>query len=84
MKWNTVVLVGVLVAATVVGTVALNGHNTQAADPPKPAAQVGRYQLVVDKEGRNLLCDTATGRVYRGYPIPGDGWTEHFAAVKPE
>jgi len=85
MKLNTVVAVGALIAVALVGIVSLNGRGTQAADPPKAAAEVvGRYQIIIDKEGRNVLCDTATGRVFvvNHRKQGGAEWMEIVEAVK--
>lgn len=72
MKWNTVVAVGALIAVALVGIVSLNGRNTQAADPPKPAAEVlGRYQLIQTQNGGLVgLLDNVTGTLYR--PVPNE------------
>jgi hypothetical protein len=74
MKWNAIVAVGALIAVALVGIVSLNGRSTQAADPPKPAAEVvGRYQLILSPNGGLLgLLDTVTGTFYRAVPNEKD------------
>jgi hypothetical protein len=60
------ILVTLLIVAALGGLFAVSSFPTQAADPPREAtAEVGRYQLIQDKNGDpKYLFDTASGRIW--------------------
>jgi hypothetical protein len=84
MRVNTVLIAAAAVVAAVVGLTLLNSRPTQAADPPKPTAESGRYQLVTDRDGKpGYLFDTETGRVWQPYFSEKVGeWAEHIKPPK--
>jgi hypothetical protein len=74
-----------LLVAALGGLTALGGRPTQAAGPPRdPAAEIGRYQLIPDRDGRPVyLFDTASGRVWKPPFADLDGdWQEHIKLPK--
>ena len=80
MRAKLVLTIVCLVAAVLLGSVALTDRPTRAADPPR-ATEVGRYQLL-QKDGRpTYLFDTATGRVWEFAPLEvGGNWRPYMNA----
>jgi hypothetical protein len=83
MKFKATLIV-CLLSLIAAGWLLVTGvRTTPAADTPRlPTAEVGRYQVLIDKNGfLQHLLDTATGQVWKTSET-GDQWVESIASPK--
>jgi hypothetical protein len=82
MRANIVLIAAAVLVAATVGLTLLNHRPTQAADFPKPATEVGRYQLVTERTAAGIPLRRPPAEVWQPFFTEGREWAEHISPPK--